>query len=453
MNRRKTYNKQNDKMRKSNPTNNFNNKSDEKLTELNDNFVGIINNFQNIERILTSKCFEMNKLNDFKTSFNNYINMINNFSQTIFEYLNKKNMCNILLNNPKEIEQKNSPNITSYKAPAKEINESDGINMSLFSQKFNKVVEEIKKYRNYFEDTEKNIQRRNEYLEYITCIAYKAHEFSFILVDTLLKEFNKTMEFNTIIYEKAKEKFSSWVNQIIIKNSSNFFDSNCSRKFGTFQFNTALYSSFFDNFKKVFINLSEVFTEAMIYSEKNIEIEYINKGIKYEGGKMTDITDLDRTRYVNFTVIPGLCVEHEPIPNGAPLVFCEYKLNFQYKFNFDIAIPKTQELVLSNTIKTKDLKDKLIIKIEHKIENYKGNRKYTFIIKTEPKIPEEDKPLFLFFIYKYSNGKYANYITKSGKEKEFHIFDQQIESGKNLLLFHVKLGGEIIKSNQLTINF
>ena len=451
MDRRKTYIKQNVKMRKSNPINNFNNKSDEKLTELNDNFVGIIKNFQNIEQILTSACFETNKLNDFKNSFNNFVNRINYFIETIFGYLNKKNMGNKILNNPNKIEQKHSPNITSYKAPTKEINESDGINMSLFSQKFNKVIEEIKKYRNYFEDTEKNIKRRNEYLECITCIAYKAHEFSFILVDKLLKEFNKTMEFNTIIYEKAKEKFSSWVNQIIIKNSSNFFDSNCSRQFESFQFTSSLNSNFFDNFKKVFINLSEVFTEAMIYSEKNIEIEYIKKGIKFEVGKMTDITDLDRTRYVNFTVIPGLCVEHEPIPNGAPLVFCEYKQNFQYKF--DIAIPKTQELVLSNTIKTKDLKHKLIIKIEHKIENYKGNKKYIFIIKTEPRIPEEDKPLFSFFIYKYSNGKYDNYIKKSGKENEFHIFDRQCVSGKNLLLCHVKLVGENIESNQFTINF
>ena len=163
MDRRKTYIKQNVKMRKSNPINNFNNKSDEKLTELNDNFVGIIKNFQNIEQILTSACFETNKLNDFKNSFNNFVNRINYFIETIFGYLNKKNMGNKILNNPNKIEQKHSPNITSYKAPTKEINESDGINMSLFSQKFNKVIEEIKKYRNYFEDTEKNIQRRNEY--------------------------------------------------------------------------------------------------------------------------------------------------------------------------------------------------------------------------------------------------------------------------------------------------
>ena len=44
-------------------------------------------------------------------------------------------------------------------------------------------------------------------------------------------------------------------------------------------------------------------------------------------------------------------------------------------------------------------------------------------------------------------------VRDAGKEKEFHIFDQQIESGKNLLHFQVKLGGEIIKSNQITLNF
>ena len=169
----------------------------------------------------------------------------------------------------------------------------------------------------------------------------------------------------------------------------NFFENNCSQEFISSAFNkTTKDNALLQNFYRLFIDLSILFTETILYSEKDIELKFIKKGERYQPDEMHDITEIRGIKYVHFTVLPGLSVNNKCFPFAKAIVFCESE--FKPKIVYNIKSPNKIYLVFNGTIKTKDINSKL------NVECFIGkeNIYYIFSIQTFPEIPDEDNPVF-----------------------------------------------------------
>ena len=78
---------------------------------------------------------------------------------------------------------------------------------------------------------------------------------------------------------------------------------------------------FYQNFYRLFIDLCILFTETILYSEKDIELKFIKKGERYQPDEMHDITEIRGIKYVHFTVLPGLSVNNRCFPFAKAIVF------------------------------------------------------------------------------------------------------------------------------------
>ena len=175
-------------------------------------------------------------------------------------------------------------------------------------------------------------------------------------------------KFSSIIYEKAKIELSSWVNQSLIKENSNK-EMKYLRKFYEYysneeksrinryilsdeRANSILNQNNF-NFYNLFRDLSQLYTEALIYSEKDIILQYAEENSDFDLNKMIDAAELNGRRFVKFTILPGLFVCKYCIQYGKILVFCVKKLENNYSNPFSDNIPINKELSLAKTIKKK----------------------------------------------------------------------------------------------------
>ena len=379
------------------------------------------------------------KLTQLYKCFSDEINTIKNIIERLLSEKSKNTASQDFKNNIKEISPKISPNIRKFENPTKQLYQTYGIHLETIESKSKNIRDYIEKYSLQFEDVERDISKRNKYLETVANIAVFAEEYSYKLIEILLGEFNKRNKFSTIIYEKAKEEFSSWVNQSLKIDSSQeigFFEEYCSNEFKLLTLNkTEKDNSFIQCYNRLFIDIVELFTLAIIYSEREINIKYIEKGKKYQQDEMKDITNLNKIRYVNFTVLPGLCVNQKFFQFAKAIVFCEQDSNLKLKFN--IKASKKQNLKLNETIKTKEINDKLKLYFECK----KQKDLIVFTIITCPDIPENDNPLFLFKYYKstgwiiYQKGMNQKifYIKRSDIPRNSYItFDVQINGGKKI---------------------
>lgn len=341
----------------------------------------------------------------------------------------------------KEIYINLSPKKNQSKSPPKSSYQTNSIKLDTIRAKTAEIREKIKKYSLKFEDDENNIPKRNKYLETVANISGYAIEYSYKLIDILKTKFKEKNKFKSIIYERAKEEFSSWVNQTLLNESAqnkNFFEKNCNEELKISSLNRIILKDNFNllsHYKKLFIDLCELFTLVLLFSEKEIELKFFERGAKYQHDEMKDITELNGIRYVNFTVLPGFVVNQKSFQFAKAVVFCEYDTN--PKLHFNIKIPKKFELVLQGTIKTKEINDKINIKFYYQ----KQKDSYAFNIKTEPEIPKEDNPLFLMRYYINSNWQYFRrgmnqslfYIKKSDiPQNSFIAFDIQINGIKKV---------------------
>ena len=343
----------------------------------------------------------------------------------------------------KEISQKSTPNIKLYKNQEEQLYEKDGIKLDTIESKNSKIREEIQNYSLYFEDKVKDIQKRDKFLEMVANIAVLADEFSYKLIGILQKNFSEERKFETIIYERAKTKFSAWVNKRLGIESSQrikFFEDNCSKEFKSFLINIKEKDkSLLEYYNKLFVDLCELFTISLLYSEKDIELNYIKRGEKYQQDEMKDITELNKTRYVNFTVLPGLSVNKKSFQFAKALVFCESDPKLKSKFN--INIPKQNQVYLNGTIKTKEINNILKIKFTYQREMQKDG--YIFNIVTQPDIPIDDNPLFLMKYYiQYANKPGWRYYRKAMNQKNFYLDRSQIPKN-SAFAFDVQINGVI----------
>ena len=336
--------------------------------------------------------------------------------------------------------KKSLNNMKRFEGDTKQLFHNKGINLEIIKTKSEKIREIIEQYRLKFEDNEKDIFKRNKYLEKIANLSVQADNFSYKLIGKLLKEFNNNNnKFKSIIFERAKEELSIWVNQFLNIDShkkNKFFDENCSNEFKSSALNKDIKNDILLlHFNNLFSDLCELFVYAIIYSEKNIELKYIKKGEIYQPDEMIDITELNGNRYVNFTVLPGLSVNKKSFKFAKALVFCETDSKFKSQFN--IYIPRPNNLILNETIKTEELKKKIKINFEP----IKQNDICNFHIQTQPDIPEIDNPLFLFR-YLNSNNKWV-YFLQVTKQKIIPIKANNIPKN-SLVSIDVQLNGEII---------
>lgn len=104
--------------------------------------------------------------------------------------------------------KKSLNNMKRFEGDTKQLFHNKGINLEIIKTKSEKIREIIEQYRLKFEDNEKDISKRNKYLEKIANLSVQADNFSYKLIGKLLKEFNNNNKFKSIIFERAKEELS-----------------------------------------------------------------------------------------------------------------------------------------------------------------------------------------------------------------------------------------------------
>ena len=397
----------------------------------------IISTFQS--RNKNEKLYNLEKYKkNIQTEIKKVAQLIDNIIMKIDKELNEQNNNNELkeynslndINSLKEINNKASPNIALLQKSSIN-NKKFEINFYTITSKNLEIIEEIEKKKNEFEDYN-NLSSRNNYLKCIADLARDAHWVSYEIFYKLLQEFNKKNKFKSIIHERAKYQLSAWVGQCFGNSyHKKFFNTFCSQ---TIYYNNIerniIDKNLKEHFKKIFINLCELYTEVLLFPEREIELIYIDKGIVFKYTEMKDITSLNKERYVNFTVIPGLFVNKKPIDQCKVLVFCEKKQKMD--FNPDIKkINFPDEIILNNTIKSKDLSTKITVTFE---KGYDKTKDIFFInIKTTPEIPKDDKPLFMILFFDKNINDW-NCFSKQINKAEFDIYKQNINTLSKLTL-------------------
>lgn len=433
---KKSYHK--NKYRKTNLTNkNY----DKDIQDMRDKFDSVSSIYDELNNNIITPDIPLSKL---KQNFKCLLDEMNNLKEAIKKILEKRTQnseiqntnTNSYIKEKDSISLKVTPNIKIFQIPTKQLYQTYAIKLDIIKLKNTKIREDIKKYTLKLEDDEKNILKRNQYLGGVANLAVYANNFSYKLIELLKNEFYKNNKFKTVIYERAKEEFSSWVNQSLQIESSQkiiFFEKYCLQEFKSSSLiNITRDNTLLQHYSILFTDLCELFTEILLFSEKDIELKFIAKGERYQQDEMNDITELRGTRYVNFTVLPGLSVNKKCFQFAKAIVFCEYEQNPKLQFN--ILPPKKVELSLNGTIKTKDIKDKMTIDcVVGKI-----NSSYVFQIHTDPEIPNEDNPVFSLV---YQNQSKWEYLKIGEKQAQFSLKREEIPKNTYIMAL-VKICGE-----------
>ena len=411
------------------------------------------NDIKNINKInMGIKCTTKN--NNIKSNVKNSENKIPNNINMGKKPSNNDNINSFFnnreneINNAYNINQKNKIDINGddekiFQEPKNKLIQYYSIQLTDISNKNQYIIQKIEEISNKIED-KFSLNERNNYLISIAHIAREADNYSKELCDILIQKFDKKYKkFSSIIYDKAKTELSSWVNQSLIIEKSNedikdlrkFYNIYCQKENQRIQkYLNNSYNSILDdhnfNLEKLFRFLSQLYTEILLFSDKNIYLKYTEK-CDFLHNKMKDITDLNRKRFVMFSVLPGLFVKDSNIKDGKILVFCDKNLeNSKTKYKIDFQKIKKYELYLKNTI-TK-------INIEYSVVNLK---KYQIKIKCDPQIPNIENLKFTI--------KIDNSDTISLDKKTKHILDEKY---KNKIIYAtVEVNGENIKSNQIKL--
>lgn len=242
------------------------NNNDKYTQIMKSSFDNICHFYNEIQNNIVSSNFQVKK---FRQSYKSFLDEINKLKGTIEKILANKSQTISHLqlnNNQKERERERkifsivSPNKYIYQNTTKQFYQNNGIKLDTIKTKNSLIREEIKKYSLKFEDDENNIPKRNKYLETVSNISSYAIEYSYQLIEILLKKFYEKNKFKSIIYERAKEEFSSWVNQSLSIESSqkvNFFEKYCLEELQTSSLNRIILkdNSLLQHYKRLFIDL------------------------------------------------------------------------------------------------------------------------------------------------------------------------------------------------------
>jgi hypothetical protein len=303
-----------------------------------------------------------------------------------------------------------------FKTPKNKLYEKYAIKLEDIDNNCHYIINKIIEISQNIED-EIDDDIKNKFLFSVGNIARIAHNYANELTEILIGEFQKENKFSSIIYEKAKIELSSWVNQsLIIENSnkemkylrkfyehySNEEKSRINRYILSDEKANSILNQNNFNFYNLFRDLSQLYTEALIYSEKEIILQYAEENSDFDHNKMIDVAELNGRRFVKFTILPGLFVCKYCIKNGKILVFCVKKLENNNYNPFSENIPINKELSLGKTIKKKDITSKLSCNIDYEIEN----NNYLIFINTNPIIHENDYPKYSINIFDPKTKKY-----------------------------------------------
>ena len=356
------------------------------------------NKEKNYQKISSLKITNYDRISIINNIFTNYNNNVINKSLVYKKRNNLNQSINLISKTKNILESSNVETqiIFNDSSKIKFLYERYSLKKENIENKMKNIINKVINICFHLEDTKK-LNEKNIFIFSIGHIAREAIKYSNDLAKILLDKFYENNNFSTIVYEKAKIEFSSWVNQILCFLDDNkdirvFFDFYCKKenmRIQKYLQNEEKIQPFYNdnnfNFQILFRVLTQLYTEVLLCSEKKIEIKFF-KDKDYKNDIMKDINDRKIGRFVKCTILPGLFVNNKVIYNGKALVFCGNK-NTK---NQDIPIfdtPTQKELEFKNTIKNSDLKD-----IKCNLIYDENTSK--LIIKTVPEIPKNDHPKY-----------------------------------------------------------
>ena len=432
-------------------------------------------NANKISRDTDNNTNKMNNIYIYNENENIYVKKINNDNNKnnnsqmgiiikLFSGVDNKN-DNYLNNNKKEISCINNNYIAEkeiskdlgkiFQSPKNKLYQNYAIKLEYIDNFSLYIINKVINISHIIED-EIDEEQRNNYLFSVGNIARVAHNYSNELAEILIKKYlDEYNEFSSIIYENAKIELSSWVNQSLIIDESNkdmkylknfyryYTDKEKSRITNYIipdeKVISILDKNYYD-FGILFRDLSQLYTETQLYSEKDISLKYVEK-CEFDHSKMIDAIELSGRRYVKFTIMPGLFVSKYNINNGKIFVFCTKKLENNDNNPFSDNIPKIKELSLPKTIKRDEIKNKIFCSIQY---NFASNYCQIFII-TKPNITKTDHPKYSLIVSEETKKN----IKLNSEKPEFSVNKKDILYKKIYVI--VEISGQKIKSNEVIV--
>lgn len=358
-----------------------------------------ISNLQNLKifnKIEEKKLFFIKKMNEINNELKNFHNFEYKKENNGFTNYNKDNnlfqINDNIENKSRYIIFKNygidENNFYKYfKNPEKPLYQIHAIKLEDIENRNSYITLKLVNISDRLEEI--NINYRNKFLENVKYIGEKSNKLSMELFKLLKIWFKKN--YPGIILDLNKEEkraLSSWFNQSLIINASNkddlfkrpFFEYMCKQKINEVKNYIQIDSKFRDIFEKnsydlekLYSDLTQLYTEAFFYSEKEIKLIKVENNNQFIKEQMKDITDLCGKKIDKYSVLPGLFDNNKVI--SKILVFCEKFKNQvnnkkemeNYKCSIDSRLDKdNNQIKITINVSPKINESGVIYKLEFK---------------------------------------------------------------------------------------
>ena len=336
----------------------------------------------------------------------------------------------------------------------KELKENYAFNELLIIEKYEKIINKIKKISIEYEDDFDDEKKYNNYLYAVGGIARVSNNLINEILINLKKEFKKKRKFETILKDRARIQLSSWINSnlSIIENSPekdrrDYFCIFCKNNLDKIKY-FLQYETIDDiNKRKIkyslielFIDLTQIFTECY-FSIKKIDLAFIDNKT-FDNKIMKDLTE--KKGFCYFTILPGFQIRGKYHDQVKVQIFGKEKYNLK-------EYPKINEI---KDYWEKDDKLFNIDELKDNLENgnieYQCEFKYNKLIinlfnKIEKKvyiIPKIDNPVFsLIQIFPEDKSNQEKLVISQENNNSF-CFKNEMKEWK----FKIELGGETFET-------
>ena len=336
----------------------------------------------------------------------------------------------------------------------KELKENYAFNELLIIEKYEKIINKIKKISFEYEDDFEDEKKYNNYLYAVGGIARVSNNLINEILINLKKEFKKKRKFETILKDRARIQLSSWINSnlSIIENSPekdrrDYFCIFCKNNLDKIKY-FLQYETIDDiNKRKIkyslielFIDLTQIFTECY-FSIKKIDLAFIDNKT-FDNKIMKDLTE--KKGFCYFTILPGFQIRGKYHDQVKVQIFGKEKYNLK-------EYPKINEI---KDYWEKDDKLFNIDELKDNLENgnieYQCEFKYNKLIinlfnKIEKKvyiIPKIDNPVFsLIQIFPEDKSNQEKLVISQENNNSF-CFKNEMKEWK----FKIELGGETFET-------
>ena len=332
----------------------------------------------------------------------------------------------------------------------KELKENYAFNELFLIEKYEKIINKIKKISFEYEDDFEDEKKYNNYLYAVGGIARVSNNLINEILINLKKEFKKKRKFETILKDRARIQLSSWINSNLSiienfpeKDRRDYFCIFCKNNLDKIEY-FLQYETIDDiNQRKIkyslielFIDLTQIFTECY-FSIKKIDLAFIDNKT-FDNKIMKDLTE--KKEFCYFTILPGFQIRGKYLDQVKVQIFGKekYNLNKYPKINVIkdhwekddklFNIDELKENIENGNIdyKCECIDNKLMINLFNKIE------KKNYII------PNKDNPVFsLFQIFNKDEQ-----LLKSQENNNSFSFEKELKKWK----FKIELGGETFET-------